>query len=438
MSVSGGAVAGSRVVIVGGGVIGVCCAYFLAKRGAHVLLLDRERIAAGASSGNAGVIAPGHLPLVKPGGLWSLLKTVVRPSSPLYVAPRLDFELWKWLLMLARRFHEQTAEAAMRALAPLARESLRLYGELVAGEGIECGFRASGYYEVWRGSSGAREAEQQVAFARRHGFSAEVLEPAEMLRRAPRLRGGLTCAVHHRDAATLDPYAFVTGLAERAGAARAKFQVAKVTELLLAGDRVRGVRTEQGDEIGADAVVVAAGAWSADLLRPLGFSLPLQPAKGYHSDLVDERSPHPFIPEALLLAERLVFVTPMGDRVRLAGTLEFSGLDLRIREGRWRQLARAAAEYCQGVEGTRSISRWCGLRPCLPDGLPAIGPVAEIAGLYLATGHAMAGMTLGPVTGRLIADWCLAGSRPSQPPALDPARFGRKAEDQYFGTEGST
>lgn len=413
-----------RIVIVGSGVIGVCCAYFLARRGARVLVLERERVAAGASFGNAGVIAPGHLPLVKPGRFWSILKTAFRPLSPVYVAPRLDPALWRWLLSFTRQFAGERVEAAMRAMAPLGRESLGLYGQLVEDEGIECRFRKGGYYEVWRSAGGPEEAEQEIAFARRHGFGAEFIEPGEMVRREPLLREDVVCAVHHRDAATLDPYAFVAALAEKARSAGAEFRVAtQVARIVVGGARARGVQTAQGEEIGADAVIVATGAWSGLLLRPLGFALPLQPAKGYHSDLVATGATQPFIREACVLAERLVFVTPMGNRTRLAGTLEFSGLDQRIREGRWRQLSHSAAEYFRGLEETRSVSQWCGLRPCLPDGLPAIGAVPAVEDLYVATGHAMAGMTLGPVTGKLVAELIMDGAASLDITALSPARF---------------
>ncbi len=420
MTTPGGA---PRVVVVGAGVIGVCCAYFLARRGVRVLVVERERIAAGASSGNAGVIAPGHLPLVKPGRFWSLVKTVFRPLSPVYVPLRFDPALWRWLFTFSRQFSEARADEAMEAVAPLGKESLSLYEQLVREEGIECDFRRRGYYEVWRSASGPQEAAREIAFARRHGFRAELLDPREMLRREPSLREGLTCAVHHCDAATLDPYAFVAALAERARAAGAEFRVATgVVQLQVRDGRVHGVLTAQGEEIPADAVVVAAGAWSASLLRPLGISLPLEAAKGYHCDLVPSETAA-VIREACVLAERLVFVTPMGHRTRLAGTLEFSGLDSRIREARWRQLSHAAGEYFQGVEQSRSVSKWCGLRPCLPDGLPAIGPAPGIHGLYLATGHAMAGMTLGPATGRRVADWILGRPSAAFPTPLSPARF---------------
>jgi|YNPBryunderm2012_1023409.scaffolds.fasta_scaffold00574_7 D-amino-acid dehydrogenase len=415
---------GPQVVLVGAGVIGVCSAWFLARRGARVLVLERERIAAGASFGNAGVLAPGHLPLVKPGRLRSILKTVFRPLSPIYVAPRLDPSLMVWLMRFARRFREPETDAAMRALAPLGRESLRLYDELIREEKLACGFRRSGYFEVWRDEQGLREAEHEVAFALRHGFRAELLAAEPLRRREPRLRAGIACGVHFADAATLDPHAFVTSLADRARAAGVGFRSAtQVARVLVEKGRVRGVRTATGEDLAADAVVVAAGAWSASLLRPLGYALPLQPAKGYHCDVVPDEGGGPLLTEACVLAERLVFVTPLGNRVRFAGTLEFSGLNERIRRPRLEQLTRAAREYYEGLEATRAVSEWCGLRPCLPDGMPAIGPVPDVEGLYVATGHAMAGMTLGPATGQLIAGMVLGGGPSLDVTALSPARF---------------
>jgi D-amino-acid dehydrogenase len=157
-------------------------------------------------------------------------------------------------------------------------------------------------------------------------------------------------------------------------------------------------------------VLLAAGAYTLPLARQLGIRLPLQPAKGYHSDRRAGEDATPAVSRAFLLGESAVFCTPMDGFLRLAGTLEFSGMNEHIHRPRLEQLTRAATRYFDGVGDAAPLSEWCGLRPCIADGLPVLGAVPGYEGLYLATGHAMMGLTLGPVTGKLMADLVLEGS----------------------------
>jgi len=170
-----------------------------------------------------------------------------------------------------------------------------------------------------------------------------------------------------------------------------------------------GLGLDGGETIEADTVLLATGVYSRRLLTDLGVDLPLQPAKGYHRDATPGDGSLPRLSVSLLLGESLIFCSPMGEFVRLAGTIEFSGLNHEIRRARLDQLTRGARNYFRevGEDGTRS--EWCGLRPCLPDGLPAVGHVSGIEGLFLANGHAMMGLTLGPVTGELVAQSILDG-----------------------------
>jgi D-amino-acid dehydrogenase len=175
--------------------------------------------------------------------------------------------------------------------------------------------------------------------------------------------------------------------------------------------------------VAADAVVLAMGAYNAGLLRKLGLRLPLQAAKGYHRDCEPAEGKMPLLGQACMLGEKLVFCTPMDGFVRFAGTLEFSGVNHEVRRPRLEQLTNAAKHYFQGVGKIDARSEWSGLRPCLPDGLPAVGPIPRYDGLFLATGHAMMGLTLGPITGRLIAEYVLDGAPSIDIAALRPDRF---------------
>ncbi|MFQ5678730.1 MAG: NAD(P)/FAD-dependent oxidoreductase [Gemmatimonadota bacterium] len=414
-----------RVLVVGGGVIGLCCAYFLARRGADVRLLERGEIGHGASWGNAGTISPGHPPLNRPGRMRHALRLMLTPSGPLYIPPRWDPGLARWLWAFRGHCTAGAREAAMGALAPLGRASLALFDRLVADEELACGYRHEGYYQVCRTARGRREAEEEAAIMQRHGYRPELLSGEALREREPALREGTLGGTFYPEAATCVPDRFVTELAERARRRGARLETGReVVELLTRGDRVSGAGLAgEGGEILADAVILTTGAYAAALLRPLGLDLPVQAGKGYHRDLAVGPEGAPPLRIACVLSETSVFCTPMDGFVRLAGTMEFSGLNHELRRPRLEQLSTAAREYLERVGEAEPVSEWCGLRPCTPDGRPIVGPVPGYPGLFVATGHAMLGLTLAPVTGKLMAEYVLDGSPSMEIGALRVDRF---------------
>ena len=187
--------------------------------------------------------------------------------------------------------------------------------------------------------------------------------------------------------------------------------------------RARGVALASGETIEAEAVVLATGPFVRAWSRRLGVRLPVQPGKGYHRDVEIGPNGAPKLRRACVLAERSVFCTPMDTFVRFAGTMEFSGENHRIRPERLRQLTSAARAAFPTMGTARPRSEWCGLRPMSVDGLPLIGPLGDIDGLTVATGHGMLGLTLGPVTGEIVANHVLGRGDPRIGP-LSPERFG--------------
>ena len=411
-------------IIVGGGVIGVCCAYFLAKRGARVTLLERDQIGKGASYGNAGCIAPGHLPINKPGRLRQALKSLFDPLSPLYLAPRLDPALAKWLWAFSRACTERHVELCMRTLAPLGHTSRELFDELVEAEKLDCHFCREGYYEIYLTERGLESATKEASFISRYGFHPEVMPGDALREREPAINGRVVGGVSYPEAATINPYHFVLEMAQRAERYGAEIHTnTEVVAIRTIDRKVRDVQTQNGEVLESDCVVLASGAHSIPLIRKLGVRFPLQAAKGYHCDCESGQGTPPILRRACVLGESLVFCTPMDGFVRFAGTLEFSGVNHEIRRPRLNQLTTASSRYLQTMADAAVRSEWCGLRPCLPDGLPAVGPLAPYTGLFIATGHAMMGLTLGPVTGKLIAECVLDGSPSVDITALCPGRF---------------
>ncbi|NIM49085.1 MAG: FAD-dependent oxidoreductase [Gemmatimonadales bacterium] len=408
-----------HAVVVGGGVIGICCAYFLSKHGARVTVLERDEVGKGASYGSAGVIAPGHAPINKPGRVKQALKSVFDPLSPLYVAPRWDPALAQWLLTFSRNCTAGHLDRSMRALSSVGHATTSLFQELVSEEELDCDFRREGYFEVYLTDRGLHAARGEATVMRQHGFRPEVLDGAALREREAALNDSVLGGIFYPEAATLNPYRFVLEMAERTRRQGAELLTgAEVVEILEDRGRLRGVRTLDGDAIAADTLVLATGAYGGALARQLGYRLPLQAAKGYHRDRDPREGETPALRHTCMLGENSVFCTPMNGFVRFAGTLEFSGINHDIRRPRLEQLTRVAARYLDGVGEAVSRSEWCGLRPCLPDGLPALGPVPGHPSVFVATGHAMLGLTLGPMTGKLIAEYIIDGA-----PSLDLAAF---------------
>lgn len=408
----------------GGGVIGVCCAYYLCRAGASVTLLERKTVASGASWGNAGTISAGHPPLNAPGRVSGALARMLDPTSPLYIPPRWDPELWAWLATFARHSTRAHVREAMAVMAPMGHRTLDLFAAVMGEEGLDCGYSRSGYYDVCSSEQGFTTAKEEADLIRPHGYHPEVLDREELRRREPALGGALAGGIHYPEAATADPLRFLRGLT--AVAVRRGLHLregVEVTDLEVRSEQVEGVRLADGSVEMADAVVLATGPFSLGLARRRGIRLPVQPGKGYHRDLPVGPEGAPPLRIACVLHESSVFCTPLGDHVRFAGTMELSGWNHVLRPGRLRQLTRAAKAAFPSLGEGPAISEWCGLRPMSVDGLPIVGPLPGLAGAWVATGHGMLGLTLGPVTGEMVSEALVNGRSSPELLALSPHRF---------------
>lgn len=358
----------------------------------------------------------------KPDRVRQALKSVLDPTTPLYIAPRFDPALAAWLWRFSANCTDRKLTANMNVLGPLGHATLQLFAQLIAEEEIACDYQASGYYEVCRTEQGTAHACRDVALMRAHGFDAKVLTGEEIGARMMSLKNGVMGGAYFPDSATCDPYRFVIEMAERVRRAGGRTEAGQVVTKVEGGAHP-AVRLATGERFEADAVVLATGAYSLQLARELGCRLPIQPGKGYHRDLEFGEGSRPPLEAACVLGETSVFCTPMSGRLRLAGTMEFSGLNHRMRPSRLAQLTASAEQYLSGIGPSRVTSEWCGLRPCTPDGLPVVGRLPGQTKVFAATGHAMTGLTLGPVTGSLMAD-LVTGTTPSiEVTALAPARF---------------
>ncbi len=409
------------VIVIGGGVIGVCSAYYLARKGWSVTLVEKGDICAGSSYGNAGLVVPSHcIPLAAPGVFRKAIKWMREPESPFYIQPRLDPDLLVWLWKFRAACTERRVHQGMPVIRDLTYASLALFREFAAIEGFDFGYRQGGLLGVFRTEEGHAEAAREAQLLSQAGIPARVLDAAATLEVEPSLLPGIVGGVLFPDDAQLAPDAFVIGLArivEKMGA-----RILTSTEVLgfhISGRHIAGVETTRGD-LAAEQIVLAAGAWSPLVVRDLGLTLPIQPAKGY-SVTYRRPSDGPKIP--LMLGEARVVVTPMAETIRFAGTLELAGFDLSITRRRVNAILRSAAKFVGGADGHSMLEIWRGLRPCTPDGLPIIGRSERFANLILATGHGMLGVSLGPVTGKLVAQLASGNEPMIDLNPLKPARF---------------
>ncbi len=415
------------VLVIGGGIIGASCAYYLARAGREVTLIERDEAVCpvGASSyANAGLVMPSDpYPLPSPGVLGQGVKWLLDSSSPLYIRPRPSPALARWLLGFVAASRESRMRRGMPVLRALGVEGLKAFEEVCESGVVDADYKHTGILSLYLTQAALDAAAAGAApMKESFGVEAEVWDSAAVHACVPAALPDVTGGVFTAEDGHVDPLKLTRGLARAAEDLGAT--VLTATEALgftRAGRCVTGVMTTHG-MLRAETVVLAAGVWSGRLARGLGVSLPLQPAKGYSVTV-----PRPEgVPAdlALYLPEGHACVTPFGDGLRFAGTLELSGINDRVLTNRVGAIRRGAGRYFAGVETAAPTALWRGLRPMTPDGLPIVGRAAAYDNLVVATGHNMNGIMYGPVTGKLVAE-VADGLEPSVDLALlKPERFG--------------
>lgn len=419
------------VLVVGGGVAGLFCAYYLRRRGARVTVVERGQVGGpqSCSYGNTGFAGThGATPLAEPGVPAQGLRWLLDPRSPFYIRPRLDRELASWLWHFRRACNERAATAGFGVLLELKKRSLAMLNELCASGSLSGQLLANGMVIAFRSASGFEKACRSVPRAVAGGVPLRILAPGELAALDPGAGFDVHGALYNEEGAYLRVPEFVAEF----GRMLASLSVTicpqtEVTGFEVAGATVRRVRTTRGDFRPAE-VVIAAGAWSAACARLLGVRIPVQAAKGYS---ITMRTPPgaPRLP--VLLSEGKVAIAPFGDRLRLGGTLELSGLDQTISPRRIDGIRRTVRAYLPRMEPAEILEVWSGLRPCTPDGIPFAGRAAAYRNLSVCCGHGHIGLGLAPATGMLIAQ--IIAGEPADP-VLTPLRVGRYGEAGKFSS----
>jgi glycine/D-amino acid oxidase-like deaminating enzyme len=419
------------LVVVGGGVVGLCAAYYLAREGMPVEVVERRAIGSGASRGNAGWVCLSHsTPVPAPGVVRYALRSLGRPDSPLYLRPLPDpaFARWLW------RFWRSSTPAAFRrgyvAIAELNRDTFDLFDGLRAA-GVGTTLTRPGMVHAFLSATEARHhlALQREMADGRYPLPDDVVTGEEARLLDDALSPQVRAAYLVEGEGVVDPEAFARGLAEALAALGVKVhENTGVTGFRTAAGRVTAVSTTTG-ELPCSGVVIAAGMRSAGLLRALGRPLPLQAGKGYSFSVDLDPAPR----HTLYFGERRAVASPIGSTTRIGGTMELSGNNNRLDWRRVVAVALASRHYLgKWFEDPDDLvgqirDPWVGGRPFLPDGLPVVDRLPGYDNAFAATGHGMLGITLGPVTGHRLTEYIRTGHRPE---VLAPFRFDRSITAQ--------
>jgi D-amino-acid dehydrogenase len=413
-----------NVVIIGGGVIGLCSAYYSAKRGHRVTLLNRNpEQRDGCSFGNAGMIVPSHfVPLAAPGVVGTALKWMWNPESPLYIKPRLDAELMSWGWKFIRAANAQHVQRSAPLIRDLSFASRARFEELAALTSNDFGLVKRGLVMLCKTQQSLDHEGAYAAQANELGVPAEVLDAKALAKLDPDVTMDVAGGVYFPKDCHLTPGRFMAALKQQCDALGVQFVWnADATDFALRNSGIAAIKSTKG-EFTADEFLIAGGSWSPVLAKQLRLKIPMQAGKGYSLTLARPRQ----LPQLCsIFTEARVAITPMGDTLRFGGTMEIVGLNEDFNPLRVQGIIKSVPKYFPKftAEDFAGAQPWRGLRPCSPDGLPYLGRTAKFSNLTIATGHAMMGLSLGPISGQLVSE-IVSGEKPSfDLTLLNPDRY---------------
>ena len=410
-----------HVVVIGGGAIGLMTAYQLATDGARVTLVDARRTGLGAAEVNAGWICPAEsAPVPGPGMISTSLRWMLRRDSPLYIRPSLDPQFVRFMLGMWRSCNAPAQQAGFEAHLRLAESSGEAYDRYRA-DGLDFELRHDGLLMAFTDPHNLEHHRGLLELARRYGRDPQVLVGDEVRVQEPKLSDRVHGGIYFPREEHLDPPALMAALHRR---------LVELGVTILEDAPISGAAHGRGglvsitagtEQIGGDAYVLCAGAWTGPISRLLGVPLPVRPGKGYSIDVepYDLRS-------SVNLSDAKVAVTPLARNLRLAGTMEFAGLDEELNQVRVGAILRAPSAYFRDwAPPTGPVTPKAGIRPMTPDGIPVVGRLGSLRNTYVSSGHGMQGITLGPGSALALSRMVLHGEVPDVLVPFAPQRFTR-------------
>ncbi|MEL7118052.1 MAG: FAD-dependent oxidoreductase [Bacteroidota bacterium] len=410
----------TQIHIVGGGIIGLCTAFYLKKEGWEVTVFDKGDLSDGTSFGNAGMIVPSHfVPMATPEIITKGLKWLLNNKSPFYIKPRLNAALIQWLWHFYHSATPKKVNQAMPLLYALNEKSKELYREIAQEEAMDFGYEEKGLLMLYKTAKQAKAEEQLARQAGKLGIRAELYDQKGLNTLEPNLELNVLGGVYFPGDAHLSPNQLMKQLLRYLQKQGVQFKTAiSIIDFKVKGSKIEALLDERGNVYPVEKLILTAGSWTGHLLKKVGLNLHLQDGKGY-SITTENTTQTLKIPT--ILTEAKVALTPMGDGLRIGGTLELSGWSNRINRKRVQGIVESIPKYYNNLPITfdESTNIWKGYRPCSPDGLPYIGRAAEFSNLFVGTGHGMMGLSLGAVTGKILSELLM-----DQKPMMDIAPFG--------------
>lgn len=399
-----------RIVVIGAGIVGLCSAYSLHRRGYSVTVVERDpTLGESCSFGNGGIVVPSHfIPLAAPGMIRTGLKMLLDGGSPFGVERLTDLGTLAWMAQFAGHCNRRHLERSAPRLAKMHLQSRALYEKMLPEIGGDVGYERNGLMMLTRTEAAHRAEIEAAQMAKSYGLGTAVLNADEVRAKEPGLDIDTQGGVWFEDDAHLSPPRTMRALAsylERQGV-----ELRLGTEALglrREGNRIVALRTRDG-AVEGEEFVLAAGVWSPALARSLGVRLPIWGGRGYGLTVPDP--PQPVTVPAILVEARIA-VTPMPDGVRFVGTMELGAPVPRPPSPRLEAMRRNVAGYLPAY--TREVMdqpAWSGFRPCTPSGMPILERARAASNLIIASGHAMMGMSLGPISGEIVGDLCAAST----------------------------
>jgi D-amino-acid dehydrogenase len=392
-----------KVIIIGGGVIGLCSAYYLVKAGHKVTVIDQSSMDHGASYVNAGCLTPSHfIPLAAPGVMKQGLRSIFDPASPLFIKPRLNRYFLEWVWAFNRSCSASNVAQSIKIIKDINLWSADLFSEIRSSEGFTFQLENKGLLILCLTEKMLEEELRVSQIASEEGLDVRQLSPSEIKTMDPNVLINAFGAVHYDCDWHTTPHEFMKEIYDwLEGKGVIFYKNTQVIDILASEGEIKEIIT-RNDRFTADEFVLAAGSWSDLLIRKLGIRIPLEAGKGYRIN-VDK---YTGITVPTVLAEAKVAVTPMNGFTRFAGTMEIAGVNHKINKLRVAAIAEAAQKYYPdiSISNDEKDQAACGLRPISPDGKPYIGKSKKCNNLTIATGHAMMGWSMAPATGKLVAE----------------------------------
>lgn len=412
-----------RVNIIGGGVIGLCCAYYLQKSGFEVTVIDRNDITGGCSFGNMGYISPSHfIPLASPGIVKQGLKWMLNSSSPFYIKPRMNLDLLRWGMVFWKKANAKTVEKSAPHLNNLLQLSRELMNDLKADLPEPFDMTEKGCWMLYKSDKTGEHEKHLAEEADRFGLKTIICNAKEVQDKETEVEVDVAGGVLYLDDCHLNPKKFMLSLYHHLQKAGVKFWLnTEVAGFIRDTTRIKSVITDKV-ELDCEHLIIANGSWMGQISKLLGIRIPMQPGKGYS---VEYKGLSRNLQYPSILVDDRTATSPIGDWLRIGGTMELSGHSDNILPKRVGALYTAFKKYypAMSIREPDTASAWYGYRPVTPDGMPYIGGHRRYRNLYYAGGHAMLGVSAAAGTGKLIEE-IIGGKKPSiEIFSFDASRF---------------